>query len=240
MTRLARLCAAAFLATGVVACGGGEGNGGSDGSSQRAAQPLPASADRPAALIAGERYETATFEPQASFTLPAGKWETAAPESPTSLGIRLLAPPPTENAILSLVRPAKVFDPQRGGRSAKDTEDPPPDFVEWLADHPRLRATPPKLAEVGGLEGRQLDVTVASAPARVPPECSRGPCLPLYVDAPGGEPVGFAVGDRFRYVVLDGPSGQVLAELYVSPASRFKAVVPRLERALARFRFSGS
>ena len=227
------------LATALAACGDDDGNN-STTSTAKQAQPLPDSADRPAALISGETFETGIFEPKVSLTVPAGKWETAAPETPTSLSLRLKAAPPTENAVISLVRPPKVFDPQRGGKSAEDTEDPPPDFVEWLADHPRLRATPPRLAQAGGLEGRQLDVTVASTPPRMPPQCSREPCLPLFVDAPDGEPVVFAKGDRIRYVVLDGPKGQVLAELYVSPGSRFKAVVPKLERALESMRFSGT
>ena len=223
------------LGTALATCGGDDD---ATTSAAKQARPLPRSAG--AALISGKTYETRAFEPQVTLTLPAGKWETAARETPTSLGLGLEAPPPTQKATVTLVRPPKVFDPQRGAKSAGDTEDPPPDFVEWLADHPRLRATPPRLAQAGGLEGRQLDVTVTSTPARVPPECSSAPCLPLYVDAPGGKPVVFAKGARIRYVVLDGPNGQILAELYVGPGSRFKAVVPKLERALERMRFSGS
>jgi hypothetical protein len=223
------------LGTALAACGDDDD---STTSTAKQARPLPRSAG--AALISGKTYETRAFEPQVTLTVPAGKWETVARETPTSLGLGLEAPPPTQKATVTLVRPPKVFDPQRGGKSATDTEDPPPDFVEWLADHPRLRATSPRLAATGGLEGRQLDVTVTSTPASMPPGCSAGPCLPLYVATPDGRPVVFAKGDRIRYVVLDGPNGQILAELYVSPGTRFKAVVPRLERALARMRFSGT
>jgi hypothetical protein len=227
------LAAVLALATALAACGDDGGDSGT--STAKQARPLPRAAG--VALAPGESFETRRFDPQVTLTVPAGKWETAARETPTSMGLRLDAPFPTEKAVISLVRAPKVFDPQGGGKSAADTEDPPPDFVEWLADHPRLRATSPRLAATGGLEGRQLDVTVTSTPPDMPPACGIAPCLPLYAATPAGKPVAFAKGDRIRYVVLDGPTGQILAELFVSPGARFTAVVPRLERALARMRF---
>jgi hypothetical protein len=136
------------------------------------------------------------------------------------------------------VRISKVFDPQRGGSSAADGIPAPADFVGFLTTHPNLSSTEPQPAQALGLSGESVDVEVTGTPAQTPAaECPDKPCLPLYLDGPNA--VVFGPGDRIRYYVLDGPDGQLIAELYVSPGQHFEEDVVALDEALDGYEISG-
>lgn len=232
------LLAVPLAAAGLVACGGNDNSDKKTDTATRpaakAATPIPDSSANPTPLAPGKRYATGIFRPRVSFTLPDGSWRTAAPETPSTLGIGLDAPPPTRGATLSFMHIARVFDPVKGGRTAADGKPAPRDFLDWLRRHPRLKAGAPVAVEVGGVSGRQLDVTVVSAPKRQPEECQgHGACLPLYLD--GDTPIEMALGDRMRYLELEVAGRPLTIEMYVGPGSQFEAVVPQLEAALKGF-----
>ncbi len=224
----------------VAIIGGGCGDAGDAGTTAPAASeatPMPPSEASPATLEAGVAYRSTMFKPRVGFTLPRGDWETAAPELPRSLAIRRVRSP-TRNNTLALLEVDQVFDPKRGGTSPRDAIAAPSDFASFLVEHPRLTATAPESAKALGLTGVRIDVEVSSTPPEVPEKACDGPCLPLYVDD-AGEPIVFRPGDRLRYYVLDGPHGQLIAELYVSPGRRFDADIGRLEQALGSFEIAG-
>jgi hypothetical protein len=225
--------AAAAAASGCGGAGGDASTTRATQSSQKPAIAIPPSQSAPVTLVAGIPYYTSRFRPRVTVTLPHGGWQTGTPETTDSVSFRLLDGP-ARNAIVSLVRPAAIADPVAGARTAADGKPLPADFITWLQRHPRLAAGEPVAVEVGGLRGRQLDVTVRSAPARRPAECGGKACLPLYFD--GKVPVEFAVGDRLRYLELQAPGRSLLVELYVGPGSQFSAVLPRLEAALKGIR----
>jgi hypothetical protein len=237
--RLGQLIAGAAAAVLISSCGGDETKddpGSTTTQPESAIQSLPPSASAPEILEGGGQYETTIFEPRVSITLPDGDWETAAAETADSFAIRH-ALTPNRDAIVALVRIAKVFDPSRGGDDAADAIAVPDDFTKFLTSHPNLRATSPQPAQALGLSGESVDVEVIGTPPQTPAAaCGDKPCLPLYLD--GKEPIVFSPGDRMRYYVLDGPDGQLIAELYVSPGDRFEADVPALEDALAGFELS--
>jgi len=205
-------------------------------SSQKQAIAIPPSQSAPVTLVAGVPYFTSRFHPRLTVTLPHGGWQTGTPETTDSVSFRLLDGP-ARNAFVSLVRPTEIADPVAGARTAADGKPVPVDFIAWLQRHPRLTAGKPVTVEVGGMRGRQIDVTVRSAPARRPAECGRHACLPLYFD--GKVPVEFAVGDRLRYLELRGAGRPLLVELSVGPGSQFSTVLPRLEAVLKGIRLSG-
>jgi len=229
---------AAAVAFGASACGEDK----KESSAAKPKQPaaargvaLPDSSARPATLVAGKRYSPAIFRPRMSFVLPENRWETAEPESERSLAIRLAAPQPTRRAILAFVRVERVFDPQKGGRTAADGVAAPKDFADWLERHPRLKSEPAVSVEVGGALGRQVDVTVRQAPQRCETPDGPQPCLRLYLS--GDVPIEFGKGDRLRYMVLDVGGEQLVVELYISPGQRFEAVLPDLEAAIKQLSF---
>ncbi len=233
----ASLCVlATAAAAGASACGGDdEKAGGPAKPAAPAAAALPDSSTSPATLLPGKRYAPAIFRPRMSFVLPENSWSTAEPESERSLAIRLAAPKPTRNAILAFVRVERVFDPQKGGRTAADGVPAPADFAVWLEQHPSLKSEAPVPVEVGGASGRQVDVTVRSAPQRCETPVGPRPCLRLYLS--GDIPIEFGKGDRLRYMVLDVDGEQVVVEMYISPGTRFKGVLPDLEAAIKQLRF---
>lgn len=233
--RSAGIVSVALIASTVfAACGGGDSEESTTtGSTAAAVQPLPEATSSPEILDAGGHYETTIFEPRIALTLPDGDWETAAPQTADSFGIRHYLSP-GHDAILAVVKIDQVFDPQRGGSSPADALPAPEDFTQFLVDHPRLKTSTPESATAIGLPGQRVDAEVISTPPRTPTStCGQKACLPLYLD--NGEPVVYGKGDQLRYYILDGPDGQLIAELYVSAGTDFDAQVPALEDALASY-----
>jgi hypothetical protein len=68
----------------------------------------------------------------------------------------------TRSAFLVFLNMPRVYDPNELRR---ETQEPTPeDLVAWIEHHPWLEASKPRPAFVGGVEGRQIDVTAARLP----------------------------------------------------------------------------
>jgi len=99
------------------------------------------------------------------------------------------------------VAPKRVYDP-RDLSSAKILPRPE-DMVTWLRDHPYLNpVNEPVDVVVGGVVGKQFDVQIPAMPQDYPSEECESPCLPLFVDDPGGGALRAYQGG-YRIIVLD-------------------------------------
>lgn len=231
MTRPAihQISTAVLIALSLVAAGCGKDDDGSKPAEQKAVK-LPSAEGQFTVLQPGTRYETALFRPKLTITVPEGEWTTPSVETPTGVSVQFGARAPTKQAILAVFHVQGVFDPKKGGRLADDAKPAPADFIDFLATHPRLRATKPVPVELGPLHGRQIDVEVKSATTEQPGECENRSCLPLYTDS--GELAQFGIGNRMRYLVLGKGADALVVEMFVNPGKQFETVVPELEKLL--------
>jgi len=100
--------------------------------------------------------------------------------------------------------PVRVYSPEN--ISSAKIVPRPKDMVAWLRDHPYLDpVNKPVDVDVGGVAGKQFDVEIPAIPENYPSdECGDSPCLPLFVDDPGGTVVAvFAAGYDYRIIVLN-------------------------------------
>src|SRR5919112_4223745 len=99
------------------------------------------------------RYRTEEFEPSFSFRVGKG-WKNGTPEA---FDVMLLTGGATDR--LGAVNVQRVYEPSKSGRPLVSRT--PKDLVGWLEHHPYLKTSDPEPVSVGGVEGQQLDVTVA-------------------------------------------------------------------------------
>jgi hypothetical protein len=111
----------------------------------------------------------------------------------------------------------------------------PSDLASWLQAHPRLTVQSSTPVVVGGLPGRQLDLTVSSPQQRRPRECPR-PCVLLGRVAGYPEPVDPEAGTQARILVLDAPPGQLII-YFRTPPQQFHPTAARIAKLLSGLRF---
>ena len=75
---------------------------------------------------------------------------------------------------MGAVNVQRVYEPSKSG--APIVVHTPEDLVGWLEHHPYLETSDPKTVSVGGVEGQQLDVTVAKD---LPEDYHSGVCSPI-------------------------------------------------------------
>jgi uncharacterized protein YjbI with pentapeptide repeats len=142
-------------------------------------------------------YSTPIFDAPMSFTVDEG-WRLRGYETDTYIELDL-----QENTAYGIlfVAPKRVYDPRDLG-SAKILPRPK-DMVTWLRDHPYLNpVNEPVDVVVGGVVGKQFDVQIPAMPQDYPSEECETPCLPLFVDDPGGGALRVYQGG-YRIIVLD-------------------------------------
>ena len=111
----------------------------------------------------------------------------------------------------------------------------PQDLTTWLQTHPRLRVTASTPMAVGGMPGRQLDLTVTAPLRQRPQECSR-PCALLGRVAGYPEPIDLEAGARARFVILDTSPGQLVI-YFRTPPQQFDQVAQEVTQLLSGLRF---
>ncbi len=155
------------------------------------------------ALPAGT-YTSKAFQPAVTYTLPAG-WDNPD-DSATYFRIR---PAGSEIVGIDLFRdplaasqdPAcpETAQPGVGGSSLQ--------LATWIRSLPGLVVSEPKLVEVGGLRGTQLDVGLKDGWKESCPFANGSPTVPLFVGSKG-EYRWIVVGsERLRLDLLDVPGG---------------------------------
>jgi hypothetical protein len=165
----------------------------------------PQASPTPQALPPGT-YTSKVFEPQVTFTVPAG-W--AAPiDSPTYFQ---LAPAGSDVVGIHLFRDpvAASQDP-----ACPDTAEPGVggtalELSTWIRERPGLTVGAPKIVTVGGLRGTELELAIADGWTESCPFANGLPTVPLFSWADGQRWV--VVGsERLRLALLDIPGGGTL------------------------------
>jgi serine/threonine-protein kinase len=175
------------VVSGLVARSGRHPEGGSQAGALTAGPPEPLPAG--AGPIPPGRYRTTALQPALQLTLDNG-WSARDAEAADVLALGRTGPGEsgTELTFLSVGR---VFLRDRTYQGAADyvapgaAEPTPPNLLDWLRRHPRLRVSKPDQARVGGLPAMRVDV---EAVAPYPSEACRGPCVALFqLDAGQGK-----------------------------------------------------
>jgi hypothetical protein len=215
---------AALVVVALAACGGTE----------KEAKPRPLPEDDKA-LQPGE-YRSEEFEPSLSFRVGDG-WTNVPPESSEFLAIQQ-----GEMGGVYFFRVEEVYEPTRMGRpNVEEAPKDPKGWVAWGRHHPYLRTSEPEQVEVGGVEGKRIDVVVGD-----PPEDYRGRCGTDCVDIGRVEGVPplkndiFAPADAKERVTFLDVEGETVTISITSPANEFEDFVPEAQKVLDSVEWRGS
>src|SRR5215212_1505874 len=215
---------AALVVVALAACGGTE----------KEAKPRPLPEDDKA-LQPGE-YRSEEFEPSLSFRVGDG-WTNVPPESSEFLAI--------QRGVMGGVyffRFEEVYEPARMGMpNVVEAPKDPKGWVAWGRHHPYLRTSEPEQVEVGGVEGKRIDVVVGDLP-----EDYRGRCGTNCVDIGRVEGVPPLKNDIFtpeddkeRVTFLD-VEGETVTISITSPAIVFDDFVPEAQKVIDSVEWTGS
>jgi hypothetical protein len=195
-------------------------------------RPLP---EDDKALQPGE-YRSEEFEPSLSFRV-GDDWTNVPPESSEFLAIQR-----GEMGGVYFFRVKEVYEPARMGMP--NVEEAPKDLKGWVAwgrHHPYLRTSEPEQVEVGGVEGKRIDVVVEDLP-----EDYRGRCGTNCVDIGRVEGVPplkndiFAPEDAKERVTFLDVEGKTVTISITSPAIVFDDFVPEAQKVLDSVEWRGS
>ncbi len=167
----------------------------------------------PEPLPAGEPGTLLRYEPIDVF----GGWSNVG-DAPDAFGLQTSGTISGEVVLWRdpvAVRPERVDRPvpdETVGRSAHE-------LAAWLAGHPELDASNPKPVSVGGLDGFEVDIAVASESTNAPALCPAGD---VCVDVFAPPHLGFAWrlvtrGDRARMMLLTTADGAGTVLIAVDP-----------------------
>ncbi len=215
---------AALVVVALAACGGTE----------KEAKPRPLPEDDKA-LQPGE-YRSEEFEPSLSFRVGDG-WTNVPPESSEFLAI--------QRGVMGGVyffRFKEVYEPARMGMpNVEEAPKDPKGWVAWGRHHPYLRTSEPEQVEVGGVEGKRIDVVVGDLP-----EDYRGRCGTDCVDIGRVEGVPplkndiFAPEDAKERVTFLDVEGETVTISITSPATEFDEFLPKAQKVIDSVEWRGS
>jgi len=215
---------AALGVVALAACGGTE----------KEAKPRPLPEDDKA-LQPGE-YRSEEFEPSLSFRVGKG-WKNVPPESSEFLAL--------QRGVMGGVyffRVKEVYEPARMGMpNVEEAPKDPKGWVAWGRHHPYLRTSEPEQVEVGGVEGKRIDVVVGDLP-----EDYRGRCGMDCVDIGRVEGVPplkndiFAPEDAKERVTFLDVEGKTVTISITGPASVFEDFVPEAQKVIDSVEWRGS
>jgi hypothetical protein len=180
-----------LMLVAVVGCGGGTPPSGT---------PV---AGGPQALPAGT-YESQAFQPPVAFTLPTGWW--IASDAPDYLALQ---PIDSDQSGIFLFRDPYaasqdgdcplIAEPNVGTSSAQ--------LAGWIRGLRGLSVSNPRLVDVGGLRGTEIDVQIVSGWTASCPFANGLPAVPLFVDEATDLRWVVAGSERLRLSLIDVPGG---------------------------------
>lgn len=184
-----------------IASSGDDDGGAPTAATTVAPQPLPAGTD----LMAPGHYRTSGLIPGLQFMLGSG-WSMSGAEAADLLALRRRE---ADGAELSFLAVERVF--RADGRAATSadyvaadsTEPVPRALTDWLGRHPRLRASAPAPATIGGAAATRIDVEPVNGYAS---QVCAGPCVLLFAlaaERPNYRVVKLEQGRRMRLYVMD-------------------------------------
>jgi hypothetical protein len=165
-----------------------------------AATPAPS---LPPALAAGT-YTSGAFQPQVTYTIPDGWWNPSdgaaffslQPVTSDLVGIHLFRDP----------LPASQ-DPTCPTAAEPGVASTSLALAAWIRSLPGLIVSNPRLVEVGGLRGTEIDVAIRSDWTQSCPFANGLPTVPLFVGSDGQLRWVVAGSERLRLSLLDVPGG---------------------------------
>lgn len=165
-----------------------------------AATPAPS---LPPALPAGT-YTSTAFQPPVTFTVSDGWWK------PSDRADYLSLQPVTSDLVgIHLFRdplPASQ-DPACPTTAEPGVATTSLALAAWIRGLPGLVVSNPRLVEVGGLRGTEIDVAIRSDWTASCPFANGLPTVPLFVGADGNLRWVVAGSERLRLSLLDVPGG---------------------------------
>lgn len=211
----------ALCALAAVACGAPDG--------EAKPRPLP---DGPRKLEPGA-YRTEQFEPAFYFEVGGG-WTNVPPEAYDEV---LITRGHGEVGLgFANLGGASFFEPTKTG--APRVVGTPEDPVGWFRRHPYLEVAASGPAEVGGVEGVRLDLTVGGLPDGYSGACGRG-CVDAFRPSSGGGPVAFREGDTFRQIVLEDVEGETVLVGFAGPSDEFDGYASEAQKVIDTVRWGG-
>jgi hypothetical protein len=204
------------------------------GCNRAGASPSPAASGRPPALPAGT-YQSQTFEPRLTFTLPDGWWIAAdaadylalQPVDSQQVGIHLFRDPLA--ASQDLACPIKP-EPSIGSLSTE--------LSTWMRALPGLVASSPRLASIGGLRGTELDLHIADGWTASCPFADGLPTVPLFVGDTGDLRWVVAGSEQLRLSLLDVPGGgTVVVDIDAFEGTLMDGLLDAADPIIATFQF---
>jgi len=179
-----------------------------------AATPSPAPVTTPAPLVplAPGTYDSSSFRPQATITLPAG-WAIVGddgtyfglqPVASDALGIHLFRSPRAASQDLQC---PETGEPNVGTSAA--------DLVAWIRARPGLTTGEATAVSLGGFAGLQVDAAIKTGWTASCPFANGTPTVPLFVGATDGTFRWVMAGsERLRLIVLDVPGkGTIVVDI---------------------------
>jgi hypothetical protein len=138
-----------------------------------------------------------------------------------------------EGGQLIFTNPLHVFDLSN---LSEPRELPEPDnaaeWVSWLQRQPHLDTSKPVPVNVGGVSGKQIDVTYASAPENYPQDiCGEQPCVPLYKGSTSESTNSSYEGWKDRLIILNVGGETVIIDA-ATLADEFDGFFPEAQQVL--------
>jgi hypothetical protein len=174
-------------------------------------------------------YTTKNFEPTLSFTVGEG-WQFGVPDLRYIVDIGQ-----GMSSGIAFMNIRYVYDANNPVGS--EPKPAPDDLVAWLQQHSYLDTEKALPVTIGGVEGRQFDVTVSKVPTGSPPACG-GPCLPLFELVPG---LSFALAEdeKDRFIVVEGVEGKTVTIAAGAPDEEFEEFLPKAQKVLKTVQWEG-
>jgi len=188
------IAALAVLASLIGACTGGATAAPSEGG---------ATIPPPSPLPAGT-YTSAAFQPQVTYTVPAG-WANPVDRA----GYYLLQPVGNDVLGIHFFRDAVAAsqDPSCPTTPALGVGTAAAELVTWIGERPGLVVSEPAPTTTGGLRGFVIDIAIADGWLASCPFANGLPTVPLLVGPEPGFRWVVAGSERLRLYVLDVPGG---------------------------------
>ncbi len=139
---------------------------------------------------------------------------------------------------LGIVNVSEVFDPD--DPSAENTQPAPKeteDLLAWFQQHRYLDVGEPKQVDIGGMSGKQFDVSVSTVPLDYPYDICGEPCVPLFRHSDGG-PFFLFAAYRNRVTVLN-VEGEIVVVTIESPPEEFGQFLPEAQEVLDSVKWGG-
>ena len=193
---------------------------GSGSAQQEEAKPRPLPAEEGQALRPGE-YSSGEFKPSFSFEVPKG-WSTSELIPPDTFSLSTQGETKGMGFTMFI---KEIYKP-----GTQKVVKAPDDMVGWFEHHPYLKTSAPEGVTVGGVEGKQIDVTL-EAPEDYYGQCGSGDCMDMWMLSTG-EALWFVEEAKVRLVILEDVEGNtVIIDIGSSPAE-FNEFMPEAQNVL--------